>query len=899
MNSSGLNGLEKQIFIDQSCQSHPELATYIREILNETIENVEALEQSVEFHYDSDLEENLADIDTQITDYTLIKKIGSGGMGDVYQADQTSPVKRQVALKLLKNIPDQQLLLSEMQILAQLNHPNIATLYDVGKTSNQRLFLVMELICGDDIVSWCENKNYNIVKKINLFQQLCSGISFAHEKGIIHCDIKPSNVQISEVNNKPILKIIDFGISQLFNKASSQSYESLSGTPAYLSPEVLHAKGKILADTRRDVYALGILLYRLITGKLPDNNNDDKNIAKDLMAIINKAKSIEVSHRYANANDLTHDLNRFLNKQPVRARKRSWSYVLTRFVQRRFAVVVFSLALFLALIGGFIAQGIQAKKAEYQAQIAIEQSMKAKASQLEAEELTGFLMGLFDLSNPERANQEQASTKDLVDKANDDLLKIVTPTLSDARFLFTIGSIYLRMDQLDKAQISIQRSLEIKKSLLTENHTEIIAAITQLGVISRRKGDNDQAQKLLKQALSLIKTQQNPELTQLAFIHNHMGNLYWQTRQTDEAILNHQKALAIRIKLADKKEIADSFNNLGAIYLQNKQWELSQHNLQKALDLYLQSYDEEHPFIAYVIQNLGIVAERTNEWKKAEELYLKSYHYILNIYGKNHNKTLFSQKNLAIYYARIEQYDKSIELRKATIAGYAEIGNHDQKIIRSRWLAKIYADSGNFDASIQQYQQTLNWLKQTPSKDRSLETKLLVKMAQSYAYQKSYPEAIHTLNEAYEKLKQNNNLHFYYNQIRLNTIGMIFAKQQKFDLAMETYNQTLSLSNAKDRDNQEEVINAHLGLALIQIQLEDFDTASSHYQSAVVIAQNSFVENHKIMAKVFYQMTQLSKLNNQNEKAKFYLQKALNIQFQNLPKHHSEIIKFQKELEAL
>jgi serine/threonine-protein kinase len=899
MNSAGLIGQEKQDFIDHSCQSHPELATYIREILNDESENAELLEQSVEFHYDTASEESLAEIDTQITDYTLIKKIGSGGMGDVYQADQTSPVERQVALKVLKNIPNQQLLMSEMQILAQLNHPNIATLFDVGRTSDKRLFLVMELIAGEDIVSWCDNNKYNQIQKIQLFQQLCAGISFAHEKGIIHCDIKPSNVQITQVNNQAIVKIIDFGISQLFKKSSQTNYESLSGTPVYLSPEVLNANGKTLADTRRDVYALGVLLYRLIVGKLPDNEVKNQKFTNDLMVIINKAMSVEVIHRYANANDLSLDLTRFLNKQPVVAKKSSWTYVLTRFVQRRFGVVVFSLVLLMTLIGGFIAQGIQANRADNQAKIAIQQSIKAKAAQNEAEELTGFLMGLFDLSNPERVNQQQVTTQDLINKAHTELLSISKPSLSDARFMSTIGSIYLRMDELDKAQISIEKSLVTKQLLLDKNHTEIIADITQLGVINRKLGNNNQAEKSLQQALALINTQQTPELSQKAYIHNHLGNLYWQTKRTDHSISNHKQALSIRTKLADEKEMADSYNNLGAIYLQNKQWDLSQLHLEKALVLYQKVYGESHPFIAYTQQNLGIVAEGQKKLIKAQELYLISLESLIKIYGKNHNKTLYSQKNLAIFYAKNEQYDQSIKLRKATIAGYKQIGNDAQKIIRSRYLAKIYADAGDFDSSVKQYQQTLEWLKQTPSKDKMLVPRMHIKMAKSNIKLKNYDEAMNSLNKIYEKLKSTNNLNHYFNQMRLNTLGEIYTLQNKFNQAKSIYHQVINLSEVNVRDNQEEVILAYLGLAQIQMKLQNYEQANTQQKKALEITEKNYDEYHRVMLIVYKQMALLAQLTNQKILAKSYLQKILIARSKSLPEQHSELINLQKELEAL
>ncbi|VAW47374.1 hypothetical protein MNBD_GAMMA03-1227, partial [hydrothermal vent metagenome] len=191
------------------------------------------------------------------------------------------------------------------------------------------------------------------------------------------------------------------------------------------------------------------------------------------------------------------DLQRYLDKRIVKARTRTVPYILSRFVQRNMVLVVFSVILLTSLITGFIAQSIQAQRAEIQAEIAIKQSKKAKQAQSEAEELTGFLVDLFNLSNPERASKKEITTNELINKANDKLLAINEPTMSDARFMHTIGSIYTRMDKLQKAKIIIEKSLLTKQSKLDANDDEIISGITQLGLIHRRLKNNDLAEEYL------------------------------------------------------------------------------------------------------------------------------------------------------------------------------------------------------------------------------------------------------------------------------------------------------------------------------------------------------------------------------------------------------------------
>ena len=244
---------EEQIqFIKQACNKRPEFIPSVLNMLDigdseyaKTMEKPPILEHIPEIDTQPSSEEPPLPAGTVISRYKIIDKIGSGGMGNVYCAQQDYPAQRQVALKLLKNTPNQQLIITETQILARLNHPNIATLFEIDKTEGGQFFIAMEYIKGDDIISWCANHNYSQIQIIQLFQQLCSGIAFAHEQNIIHCDIKPSNVLVTEIDGKAIVKIIDFGISQFEkNDDKQESNHEISGTLAYLAPEVLSNKTK-------------------------------------------------------------------------------------------------------------------------------------------------------------------------------------------------------------------------------------------------------------------------------------------------------------------------------------------------------------------------------------------------------------------------------------------------------------------------------------------------------------------------------------------------------------------------------------------------------------------------------------------------------------------------------
>ncbi len=213
----------------------------------------------------------------KIGHYRLIRLVGEGGMGQVYEAEQVEPLKRKVALKIVKRGMDTNEFVarfdSERQALALMDHPAIATVYDAGTTEGGRPYFVMEYVEGEPLIDYCDRKRLTIRQRLELFVHVCEGVQHAHQKVIIHRDLKPSNVLVTEIDGNPIPKIIDFGVakvtdSSVFDNTMSTFAGQLIGTPQYMSPEQADASGQGI-DIRVDVYALGVILYELLVGQLP------------------------------------------------------------------------------------------------------------------------------------------------------------------------------------------------------------------------------------------------------------------------------------------------------------------------------------------------------------------------------------------------------------------------------------------------------------------------------------------------------------------------------------------------------------------------------------------------------------------------------------------------------
>ncbi len=415
--------LERSAFLDRTCAGDSALRSVVEAMLAE-------LEQANRFMADATAPANLLDAvaaapdfqtlmhslggselaaETQIGRYKLLQKLGEGGCGVVYLAEQEMPVRRQVALKIIKLGMDTRSVIArfeaERQALALMDHPNIASVLDAGATSTGRPYFVMELVRGTKITAYCDEHQLNLRQRLGLFIQVCHAIQHAHQKGIIHRDIKPSNILVPLHDSVPVPKVIDFGIAKatsgqvLTDKTVFTSHDHFIGTPAYMSPEQAEGSG-LDVDTRSDIYSLGVLLYELLTSKTPfdqseliasgyeamrrtlcecepvrpsgklnqlnqaerkqtaDRRQSEPHRLKSLLAgdldwVVMKALEKDRNRRYQTANGLAMDLQRYLNDEPVSACPPGRVYRLSKLIRRNRATFTAVGAVSLALIAGF------------------------------------------------------------------------------------------------------------------------------------------------------------------------------------------------------------------------------------------------------------------------------------------------------------------------------------------------------------------------------------------------------------------------------------------------------------------------------------------------------------------------------------------------------------------
>jgi serine/threonine protein kinase/tetratricopeptide (TPR) repeat protein len=557
-----------------------------------------------------DSTETLRPTDTlpeHIGPYRVLNKIGEGGMGIVYAAEQKEPVRRKVALKIIKHGMDTKQVVarfeSERQALALMNHPNVARVYDAGSTPRGRPYFAMEHVEGVPITEFCDRHRLTMNERLEVFMQACEGVRHAHQKAIIHRDIKPSNVLVSTQDGQRVAKIIDFGVAKataqrLTERTLFTEQGQLIGTPGYMSPEQAEMTTESV-DTRTDVYSLGVLLYELLVGTPPFNpqelraagidemrrriceeeppkpstrlstlgdaseesaarrRSDPRALVRvlrgDLDWITMKALEKDRTHRYSSSGDLVADIARYLNDEPVQAGPPSTLYRIRKFARRhRIGVTAAGLVMLALLVGiaGTTFGLIRAKRAERQAQAAERRAVEeAERTRHEAEtvrQVSSLLLRVFEVSDPRRGRLDSDTVQEILDEgALQVSAELENYPLIQARLKGTIGRVYRSLGMYDRAEGHLTESLAIRERLLGPDDPVVAINLVHLAWVLLFKQDFVRAGELVQRAYQIQTDALDPDHPDLALTLIGIGILHSRAGQLEKAKEMHSRALAI------------------------------------------------------------------------------------------------------------------------------------------------------------------------------------------------------------------------------------------------------------------------------------------------------------------------------------------------------------------
>lgn len=648
--------------------------------------------------------------------FQLTRKLGEGGMGQVWLADQTSPVRRQVALKLIKaGMYDEAVLLrfqSERQSLAIMDHPAIAKVFDAGTTEQGQPYFVMEYVPGLPITEYCDQKKLTIKQRLELFVQACEGVQHAHQKAIIHRDLKPANILVVEVDGKPVPRIIDFGLA----KATTPRVDGETlltqlghfvGTPAYMSPEQADP-GVDDIDTRTDVYSLGVVLYVLLTGALPlepkqshafaevlqklreeeplrpstkvsaDHDRSSAAAAArgtepaqlahllrgDLDWITIKALEKDRSRRYDTPLELASDIHRYLNHEPVLARPASPSYRLQKYV-RRHRVAVSVAALLILLLAGFA--GLQA----IQIRRITRERDRANRERDRATRITDFMTNMFQMSDPNEARGNTITVREVLDKASRDIdAGLATDPEVQAQMMNAMGLVYDGLGLYARAESMFARVVEIRMRVLGPMNPETLSAQGMLAWDIARQNRHAEARKLLRDAIAKSQTVAGFPIStrigldlHLATTLNDSGGRLEAEKLTREAFDLSRQAYGL-----ENRQTVIAMSNLSQVLGDEGKYAESEKMNRDALELSRRILGPEHRQTLADMASLADTLSDEGHYAEAEKLAEETLEISRRINGLDNPATATFTYNVACLAALQGHRERAISLLRESVA---------------------------------------------------------------------------------------------------------------------------------------------------------------------------------------------------------------------------------------
>ena len=642
----------------------------------------------------------------RIGPYQVLRRLGEGGMGTVYlaaRADQE--FRKHVAIKVIRKGMDSAEIVTrfrrERQILAALDHPGIAKLFDGGTTEDGLSYFVMEYIQGRPLGEYCDSHGLSIRERLLLFRSICSAVQYAHQNLVIHRDIKPANVLVT-ADGAP--RLLDFGIAKLLNPDALdvEAPPTATGmhvmTPAYASPE--QVRGDPLT-TASDVYSLGVVLYELLTGRRPydlktgshlevfrvvceqepvrpstvvTGGDEDSHrlvasrgagtpqrlnrlLRGDLDNIVMMAMRKEPQRRYGSVQALSDDIGRYLDGYPVTAHKPSFKYRAGKYVRLHAAGVSAVTTVFALLLAFAVTATVQ--------------NARIRRERDTADQVTGLLVSLFDVNDPETARGEKITAREILDRG----ARRIEGELKEqpevkAKLLFTIGDIYGKLGLYGQAQPLLDESLRTRKALHARDDEAVVESMQGIGRVLVGKGQYGEAEKLLREALAMQKRLKGEGHPDVAGSLKELAIVLEEERKLEEAEVLLRDALAIHRKAlgSGHHSVATDLSSLALVLTDRGRLDEAEKLHREAVAIDRSALGEGHPGFAVDLSNLATALFYKGQLDEAEELFRQALAINRKALGNEHPTVAMGVNNVAVILLSKGRLDEADSLYREALA---------------------------------------------------------------------------------------------------------------------------------------------------------------------------------------------------------------------------------------
>jgi serine/threonine protein kinase/tetratricopeptide (TPR) repeat protein len=886
---------ERRALVEQACGQDQDLKQQVERLLRAHFHGRSILDAPAQPVATVD-ESRHETAGTVLGPYKLLEQVGEGGMGTVWMAEQTEPIQRRVAIKVIKaGMASKQVLArfeAERQALALMEHPNIARVLDAGATDAGRPFFVMELVKGTPITRYCDDKHLSVRQRLELFGDVCRAVQHAHQKGIIHRDLKPNNILIAPFDGKPVVKVIDFGVAKATGQRLTDAtlftgFGAVVGTPQYMSPEQAETNNQDI-DTRSDIYSLGVLLYELLTGSTPltqkrvqeaalleilrvireeepprpstrlsstaelpaisaQRHTEPAKLTRlvrgELDWIVMKALDKDRNRRYETANALALDIQCFLRDEPVQACPPSVGYRLRKFARRHRGPVLAACLLLTTLLTGIVGTtwGLlvaeQAHQAEAEQRHKVEQERDAKEkARKEAEDNNRKALALA--ATEREAKQAEAAQRQQAEA----IAKL-------------LESVFLELDP-DEAALHLQKELagrldQVAAKVAKESDVAPLVQArlrTAVGTAYLALGEYGKAAAQHEKALELYQLHQGPDDPLTLRSLERLAEAYRKGGQLEKALDLHRQLLEKREAQLGPEHYGTlvSMNNLALAYADTGQLHQAVPLFDQALPKAKKLLGPDHYFTIVLMNNLAGAYSRLRDYSKARPLAEQAYAAAERRLGPDHGQTLRAMDNLALLLVRTGDFQKGLPLLEEALNKMStRFGpDHPLTLHALNNLGVAYLDAGHFVKAMAVLQQALEKAKDKFGPDHGHTLLCAHNLALAYFTTNQLQKARPLLEETLDRMMATLGPDHYLTTRTMNDLGVAYFTEKRVEKALPLLQKAVQKMRVQFRPDHPDTVRAMINLGTAYVFREEPGKARPLYEEVLAQYRSQLGPDH-------------------------------------------------------